>query len=82
MVKKEKVKAEKVKEEKFQEVIKSKLVNDKLVDGTKFKYRLTAKKLYINGAQQSRKVFNKYSELHKEYNIKPDKKGEYKFSGN
>jgi beta-lactamase regulating signal transducer with metallopeptidase domain len=76
------LKEEKLKGNKFQEVIKSELVKDKLLDGTAFKYRLTAKKLYINGKKQSKKVFNKYSELHKEYNIKPDKNGEYRFSGN
>ncbi|MBE9510036.1 MAG: M48 family metalloprotease [Bacteroidetes bacterium] len=83
MLKEEKLRPEKVKEEKFQKVIKSELVKDKLVNGTaSFKYRLTAKKLFINGKKQSKKVFNKYSGLHKENNIKLDKNGEYHFSGN
>jgi hypothetical protein len=76
------LKEEKLKGNKFQEVIKSELVKDKLVDGTAYKYRLTAKKLFINGKKQSKKVFTKYSLLHKENNIKLDKNGEYQFSGN
>lgn len=82
MLKEEKIKNEKVKQYRFQEIIKSELVKDKLVDGTAFKFRLTAKKLYINGKKQSKKVFNKYSGLHKENNIKLDENGEYQFSGN
>ena len=76
------LKEENLKRNKFQEVIKSELVKDKLVDGTAYEYRLTAKKLFINGKKQSKKIFNKYSGLHKENNIKLDKNGEYQFSGN